>query len=88
MNNILNKSTLLGCAEKAIERLIRNTCDSAILTTMHPRSAMTIVLQELCNDGSVSFNKHSDNIVPEHGPDHSGVHALQYMSGHSLGNKE
>ena len=38
-----------------MERLIRNTCDSAILTTMHPRSAMTIITQELCNDGAVSL---------------------------------
>ena len=46
---------LLGCAEKALERLIRNTCDAIILTSMHPRSAITIVVQELHNDGSVSF---------------------------------
>jgi hypothetical protein len=55
-NNVKSYSMLLGCAEKAMERLIRNTCDSTILTTMHPRSAMTIVLQEVCNDGSVSLN--------------------------------
>ncbi|CAB4012338.1 Exosome complex component RRP46 [Paramuricea clavata] len=47
------KTGIPGCAEKAMERLIRNTCDSTILTTMHPRSAMTIVLQEVCNDGSL-----------------------------------
>lgn len=47
---------LLGCPEKATERVIRNTCDAVILSTMHPRSAMTIVIQELHNDGSVSLN--------------------------------
>lgn len=50
---------ILGCAEKSMERLIRNTCESVILTSMHPRSAMTIVLQEICNDGSVSFDVHN-----------------------------
>ncbi|XP_046848423.1 exosome complex component RRP46-like [Xenia sp. Carnegie-2017] len=47
------KTGIPGCAEKSMERLIRNTCESAILTSMHPRSAMTIVLQEICNDGSL-----------------------------------
>ncbi|XP_028395956.1 exosome complex component RRP46-like [Dendronephthya gigantea] len=47
------KTGIPGCAEKAMERLIRNTCDSTIITTLHPRSAMTIVVQEVCNDGSL-----------------------------------
>jgi ribonuclease PH len=41
--------------EKVIEYTIRSICDGVILTHLHPRTAINIIIQELQNDGSVSF---------------------------------
>ncbi|XP_070577053.1 exosome complex component RRP46-like [Ptychodera flava] len=41
-----------GCAEKFQERLIRNTCETVVLSSLHPRSSMTIIIQTLHNSGS------------------------------------
>jgi exosome complex component RRP46 len=42
-----------GCAEKSRESFIRNTCETAVLAALHPRSAITIVLQEVQDCGSL-----------------------------------
>ncbi|XP_068731297.1 exosome complex component RRP46-like isoform X2 [Montipora capricornis] len=42
-----------GCAEKLIERVIRNSCEPVVLTTRHPRSSLTIVVQVVQNCGSL-----------------------------------
>lgn len=47
-----SKIGLPGCAEKMFERIIRNTCETMILTSLHPRSAINIILQEMQNSGS------------------------------------
>lgn len=43
-----------GCAEKLMERVIRNSCEPVVLTTRHPRSSLTIVVQLVQDCGSVS----------------------------------
>lgn len=47
-----SKVGLPGCAEKMFERIIRNTCETTILTTAHPRSGINIIIQEMQNSGS------------------------------------
>ncbi|KAK3090356.1 hypothetical protein FSP39_011141 [Pinctada imbricata] len=47
-----SKSGLPGCAEKMIERLICNTYQTAILTQLHPRSSVSLTIQEIQNSGS------------------------------------
>lgn len=46
------KTGLPGCPEKLIEKLMRNTCESIILSKLHPRSSITIIIQEMQNSGS------------------------------------
>lgn len=45
------KSGLPGCAEKFPENIIRNICESVLLISLHPRSCVSITLQELQNSG-------------------------------------
>jgi len=42
-----------GCAARGTEEVIRGLCESVILTALHPRSAFTVVIQELHNDGAL-----------------------------------
>lgn len=46
------KVGLPGCEDKFLERIIRNTCETVILTALHPRTLITIVIQEMHNSGS------------------------------------
>ena len=39
----------------ALEQLIRSTCEQCILTTLFPRSLISIIVQEEHDDGSVSY---------------------------------
>lgn len=47
------KSGLPGCAEKLLERTIRNSCETVILGNLHPRSSISITVQEIQNRGSL-----------------------------------
>ncbi|XP_038073991.1 exosome complex component RRP46-like [Patiria miniata] len=47
------KSGMPGIREKSKEQLIRNTCETVILTAMHPRSSITIVTQEVQDSGAL-----------------------------------
>ncbi|XP_038642152.1 exosome complex component RRP46 [Scyliorhinus canicula] len=47
------KVGLPGVAEKSKEQMIRNTCEATILTALHPRSSITIVLQVIHDSGSL-----------------------------------
>jgi len=42
-----------SCAARGVEEVIRGICESVILTSLHPRTAFTVVIQELHNDGSM-----------------------------------
>jgi len=42
-----------SCAARGIEEVIRGVCESVVLTSLHPRTAFTIVVQELHNEGSL-----------------------------------
>ena len=47
------KVGLPGCADRFNERLIKDSCESAILGSLHPRSSVNIILQEMQNSGSL-----------------------------------
>ena len=47
------KSGLPGCSEKFLERIIRNSCETVILGNLHPRSCISITVQEIQNRGSL-----------------------------------
>lgn len=47
------KIGLAGVKEKSLENLIAKTCEEVALTTLHPRSAMQIVIQILQDSGSL-----------------------------------
>ncbi|XP_043918676.1 exosome complex component RRP46 isoform X1 [Protopterus annectens] len=47
------KVGLSGVAEKAKEQMIKNTCESVILTALHPRTSITVVLQVIHDAGSL-----------------------------------
>ncbi|XP_046583218.1 LOW QUALITY PROTEIN: exosome complex component RRP46-like [Haliotis rubra] len=47
------KSGLPGCSERLHERYIRNTVETAILASLHPRSCISVTVQELQNSGSL-----------------------------------
>jgi len=42
-----------SCAARGTEALIRGVCESAILTSLHPRTAFTVVVQEMHTDGAM-----------------------------------
>lgn len=46
------KSGLPGCAEKAQEKVIRNTCETVLLASLHPRSSINVTVQEVQDSGS------------------------------------
>jgi exosome complex component RRP46 len=47
------KTGLPGCGEKVIEKIVRDTCEAVILTSLHPRSSISIVIQVEQDDGSL-----------------------------------
>ncbi|XP_078389434.1 exosome complex component RRP46 [Cetorhinus maximus] len=47
------KVGLPSVAEKSKEQMIRNTCEATILTALHPRSSITVVLQVIHDSGSL-----------------------------------
>lgn len=46
------KSGLPSCSDKATEKYIRSTCETALLSTLHPRSSLNITVQEVQDSGS------------------------------------
>jgi len=42
-----------GCAARGMEEIIRGLCESVILTSLHPRTAFIVVVQEMHNDGAL-----------------------------------
>lgn len=46
-----------GVRERSQEQCVRETCEAALLLSLHPRSSLTLVLQVLHDDGSVSFRR-------------------------------
>ena len=49
------KDGIPGVAEKFLENTIRNICETVIMTKLHPRSQITVVVQVIQDHGSVSF---------------------------------
>ena len=48
-------SFIQGTKEKVLEYALKGICDSAILTNLHPRTSISIILQDLQSDGNVIF---------------------------------
>ncbi|KTG36312.1 hypothetical protein cypCar_00010530 [Cyprinus carpio] len=46
------KMGLPGVRERAREQCVRETCEAALLLTLHPRSSVTVILQVIHDDGS------------------------------------
>lgn len=46
------RSGLPVCGDKLFERTIRNTCETIIMTALHPRSSIGLIVQEMQNSGS------------------------------------
>ncbi|XP_052771207.1 exosome complex component RRP46-like [Mya arenaria] len=46
------KSGLPACAEKYTEVTLANTCETVLLASLHPRSAINLTVQEVQNSGS------------------------------------
>ena len=42
-----------GCSARGVEQVIRGLCESVILTSLHPRTAFTVVVQEMHSDGAL-----------------------------------
>lgn len=40
--------------ERALEDVLRNTCEQAVLTRLHPHASVNIILQVERDDGAVS----------------------------------
>jgi len=36
------------------ELLVRNTCETALLATLHPRTSVSVIVQEMQDSGGVS----------------------------------
>ncbi|XP_037123550.1 exosome complex component RRP46 [Syngnathus acus] len=47
------KVGLASVKERAQEQCVRESCEASLLMSLHPRSSLTLVLQELHNDGSL-----------------------------------
>ncbi|XP_035240170.1 exosome complex component RRP46 isoform X2 [Anguilla anguilla] len=47
------KVGLPGVKERAREQCVRETCEAALLSTLHPRSSLSLVLQVVHDDGSL-----------------------------------
>jgi len=54
VHHISTCCVLLGVRERAREQCVRETCEAALLLTLHPRSSLTVILQVVHDDGSVS----------------------------------
>ncbi|TKS80685.1 Exosome complex component RRP46 [Collichthys lucidus] len=51
------KVGLPSVRERSQEQCVRETCEASLLLSLHPRSSLTLVLQVIHDDGSVSFSK-------------------------------
>lgn len=49
-----SKSGLPSIADKLREKIVRDTCESALLTVLYPRSSIFLQIHELENAGGVS----------------------------------
>ncbi len=50
------KSGLPSVGDRLREQIIRNTCETALLSVLYPRTAITIQLQEMEDNDGVSIN--------------------------------
>lgn len=51
--NFRPKTGLPGVSDRFKERLIRETCESALIPALYPRTAISIQLQEMEDNGGV-----------------------------------
>jgi hypothetical protein len=51
---ITNAFYFLGVHDRMQELLVRNTCETALLATLHPRTSVLVIVQEMQDSGGVS----------------------------------
>lgn len=54
-----SKSGLPSIADKLREKIVRDTCESALLTVLYPRSSIFVQIHEMENAGGVRNNKYT-----------------------------
>lgn len=57
------KAGLPAVADKLNEHILKNICDAALLTTLYPRSAIIVIIQEMQNCGGVSCRHYLINVM-------------------------
>ena len=55
INSMSNQNKYLGVLHRMREHSIIGTLDPFIISTMNPRSLISVVIQEVSDDGSVCF---------------------------------
>lgn len=55
------KSGLPSVGDRLREQIIRNTCETALLSVLHPRTAITIQLQEMEDNEGVRYSQNIPN---------------------------
>lgn len=49
------KIGLPAVGDKLNEHILKNVCETALVTTLYPRSAIVVIVQEMQNCGGVSY---------------------------------
>ena len=44
-----------GVSDRMRESLLRNTCEIALVATLHPRTSISVIIQEVQDSGGVSM---------------------------------
>lgn len=55
--NYRPKRGLPGVGERYKEKILKNVCDTAIITSLYPKTQINIQLQEMDDNGGVSVGK-------------------------------
>lgn len=48
------KAGQTGCHDRLVEQIVRQTCETALLAVLHPRTAVTVQLQEMADRGGLA----------------------------------
>lgn len=48
------KAGQAGCHDRLVEQIVRQTCETSLLAVLHPRTAVTVQLQEMADRGGLA----------------------------------
>lgn len=57
-----SKSGLPSVADKLREKIIKNTCETALLSVLYPRSAIIVQIHEMEDGGGVSWSHENGDL--------------------------